>query len=101
MKLMFIKILTLFFFFSTTIYADQLIIEPNAGRAPLLSAINHAKSSIDLVMYGFTDEDFMNALTHAKNQGKNVRVLLEPTPYKAQDENARAIQELRVNNVAL
>lgn len=87
--------------FTSPLFADELIIEPDAGRAPLLSAMQHAKSSVELVMYGFTDERFMDALIAAKNQGKNVQVLLEPSPYRAADENERAIHALQNNHVNL
>jgi len=78
-----------------------LIIEPDAGREPLLSAIKNAKSSIYLVMYGLTDSHFTNALIKAKQQGKKVRILLEPHPYKNQNENHRTIQQLQAENIAL
>src|SRR5438445_5240498 len=95
----YLKLFFILFFFSTIFlsksFADELIIEPDAGRAPLLNAIQNAKSSIDLVMYGFTDEAFINALIQAKNTGKKISVLLESHPYKAEDENTRAIRQLR------
>ncbi len=69
------------------------MIEPDAGRAPLIQAISHATSSIDLVMYGLTDEAFIHALTDAKNQGKKVTLLLQPVPYKSEHENDRAIRD--------
>ncbi|MEO8401769.1 MAG: phospholipase D-like domain-containing protein [Gammaproteobacteria bacterium] len=91
----------LFFILSLPTHADQLIIEPDAGRAPLLSAIKNAQSSVNLVLYGFTDNNFIAALIAAKNQGKNVQVLLEPTPYKAENENTNAIQQFRIAKVNL
>ena len=89
------------FLFTTFSFADELIIEPDAGRAPLLSAINNAKSSVALVMYGLTDQQFTDALIAAKNKGKTVQILLEPTPYKAEDENKRAIQQLQAHDINL
>jgi cardiolipin synthase len=89
------------FLFTTFSFADELIIEPDAGRAPLLSAINNAKSSVGLVMYGLTDKQFTDALIAAKNKGKTVQILLEPTPYKAEDENKRAIQQLQSHDINL
>jgi len=91
----------IFFFFSSFSVAEKLIIEPDAGRAPLLAAIKNAKSSIDIVMYGFTDEAFINALVAAKNHGKNVNVLLEPQPYKAENENNKTIRQLHAENIQL
>jgi len=91
----------IFFLFSSLTFADELIIEPDAGRAPLLNAINHSQSSIDLVIYGFTDKTFMNALIRAKNNGKKIQILIEPHPYKSDYENNRAIRALRAENISL
>jgi cardiolipin synthase len=80
---------------------QQLIIEPDMGRAPILNAIQHAKSSIDLVMYGLTDLQFVDALTDAKAKNKNVKVLLQQHPYKADDENKIAITHLQAAQINL
>jgi cardiolipin synthase len=93
--------LFLFFIFSSYSFADNLIIEPDAGRAPLLQAIDNAKSSIDIVMYGFTDEEFVKALIHAKTQQKKIIILLEPSPYKSATENNRVIRRLNSENINL
>ncbi len=95
-----ICLFTLFLFISPT-FADQLIIEPDAGRAPLLNAIQQTQSNIDLAMYGFTDEAFLRALITAKNNHKKINVLLEPHPYQADDENNKAIRQLRAANIDL
>lgn len=71
--------------------ADQLIIEPDNGRTPIINAIQNAKTSVDLVMYGLTDQELIKTLIAAKNQGKKVTVLLEPKPYESEGENALAI----------
>lgn len=70
----------------------RLIIEPEDGEQPILAAIHQAHSSIDLAMYGFTDEAIMQALIEAKQQGKKVRLLLQHFPYNAIDENLPAIE---------
>ncbi len=72
-------ILSLLFLFSYTLtcFADELIIEPDRGREPILTAILNATSSINLAMYGLTDSQFTQALAASKNNGKNIRVLLE------------------------
>ena len=98
-----LQLIVLLFFscFSTCFASEQLIIEPEMGRAPILSLMNDAKSSIKLVIYGLTDEQFINALIKAKNKGKNVQVLLEPKPYRAEGENTSAMQKLHADDIAL
>src|SRR5688572_22452359 len=88
-------------FFTHTIYAEQLIIEPDMGRAPVLSQIENAKSSIDVIMYGFTDKEFINALITAKRKQKEIHVLLEKSPYKSDGENNKAIQQLQKANIPI
>lgn len=90
-----------FTFFTSAFASEQLIIEPDAGRKPIISAIQNAKSSVDLVMYGLTDSRFTYALINAKKSGKRVNILLEPSPYKAEDENTFAIKRLQSANVNL
>jgi phosphatidylserine/phosphatidylglycerophosphate/cardiolipin synthase-like enzyme len=98
----FISILCLLVFYCGTCFASpELIIEPNRGRAPLLNAITHANSSVNVAMYGITDESFINAFIQAKNQHKQVRILLQKQPYKTQDENKFAITKLMAANIPL
>jgi cardiolipin synthase len=80
---------------------EQLIIEPDMGRAPLLNAIHNAKSSVDLVMYGLTDLQFVEALNQANTKNKTVKVLLQHYPYKANDENKMAIADLEAAKTPL
>jgi len=75
--------------------ADTLIIEPDMGRQPLLNLLSEAHTNIDIVMYGFTDQTFVNALVLAKKSGEQVRVLIEPHPYRSAGENLRVIKKLR------
>jgi cardiolipin synthase len=89
------------FIFSFCAHAEKLIIEPDMGRAPLLSLIKNAKSSIDLVMYGFTDKPFINILNYSAKKEKNIRILLEKSPYKNSNENTFAVQSLQTNNIFL
>jgi cardiolipin synthase A/B len=90
------------FFFNNFCYASEsLIIEPEMGRAPLLNAISNAQQSVDLVMYGLTDEQFTHALINAQTNHKNVRILLQHYPYLSTDENERAINELQAAHMNL
>lgn len=93
--------LFIFLFFTAISHAEQLIIEPDMGRAPILSAIKQAKKSIDVVMYGFTDSQFIQALIDAKKSDKSVAVLLQKYPYKNTDENTNAIAQLTQQNINL
>lgn len=97
-----ILLLSFSLFFSVSAYCNEkLLVEPDMGPTPILSAIQQAKSSIDVVMYGFTDEDFMHAFINARNNGKKVQILLEQTPYKNEYENNFAEQTLQANHVNL
>ncbi len=80
---------------------SELIIEPEQGTYPLLHAVDTARRSVNLVMYGFTDLEFVSALSQAKNKGKTIQVLLQHYPYKATDENTAAIEALLKSNVLL
>jgi len=55
------------FLFTCMTHADQLIVEPEMGRAPLLKTIYSAQHSIDLVMYGFTDKTLLDVLIKKKS----------------------------------
>lgn len=86
---------------STAFASEQLIIEPDNGRTPLINAIENAKSSINLVMYGLTDPDMIKTLTDAQKSGKQIQVLLEPHPYKAEGENNFAIKHFQKAHVTV
>jgi cardiolipin synthase len=89
------------FLFQVNCYAEEtLIVEPDMGRAPLLAEIKQAQHSVDVVMYGLTDDSFIDALINASHH-KNVRVLLQHYPYINTDENLKAITELQAANVTL
>lgn len=85
--------------FSINAFADRLIIEPEMGRAPILDLINETKHSLKLVMYGMTDETLLNAIIQKKLQRKTVNVILEPTPYKAENENRKAIAAFKQHDL--
>lgn len=87
------------FFLVTTALANQLIIEPNAGRAPLLQAIANTQHSLDLVMYGLTDPDLLQAIIKQKQHGRTVKVILERAPYKSEAENTNARAALLANHI--
>jgi cardiolipin synthase len=59
----------------------QIFVEPNAGEAPVLRAIEGANTSLDIEIYLLTDRYVITALEDAAARGVNVRVLLEAHPY--------------------
>lgn len=89
----------LLLFLITPVFADQLIVEPDNGREPVLNLIKEAKQSVKLVMYGLTDDLLLNAVIQKKLNGQTVRVILEQHPYKAENENNKAISKLNANHI--
>lgn len=79
--------------------ADQLIIEPDMGREPILNSIRNARQSIHLVMYGFTDRTLLQALLAQHQQGRSLKVILERSPFNAADENSRTIDAFNDHHV--
>lgn len=91
--------LFLFFIFILPASADQLIIEPDMGREPILNLINNTHTSLQLVMYGFTDQTLLQALLKQHSNHHQVQVILEPAPYKAEGENSKTIRAFQVAGV--
>lgn len=92
------------FFFVFVLYAvqswaDQLIIEPDMGEKPIIQAINNAKHSIHLVMYGFTHKKILDHLIQQKLRGRNIKILLERKPYRAHDENELVIEKFKNHHI--
>src|SRR5436190_2915023 len=54
----------------------QIIVEPDDGVAPILSAVWHARKSIDLTLFRFNSGDVMNALEAAVARGVEIRALI-------------------------
>ncbi|MBY0473001.1 cardiolipin synthase [Patescibacteria group bacterium] len=78
----------------------SLLIEPDAGITPVLSRIEHAQKSIDLVMYTLSDDQVVQALGDAVTRGVSVRVLLNGGYYSkkesSNDASYAALQKLHV-----
>ena len=71
----------------------QVFVEPDAGEAPILHAIEGANVSLDVEVYLLTDRSVTNALEDAAARGVNVRVLLEPHPFGQGTVSAQKIIE--------
>lgn len=82
-----------------------LIVEPDDGIGPVLSEIQEASSSIDMVMYELSDGEVEDALAAAAGRGVTVRVLLNQgyhgstTTYGKPPFNAPAFTYLQSHNV--
>ena len=81
----------------------SLIVEPEQGITPILSAIAAATSSVDMVMYQLEDTQVQKALVQDAARGVAVRVLLNKGYYGAQenDKNVPAYQYLSSNGVSV
>jgi phosphatidylserine/phosphatidylglycerophosphate/cardiolipin synthase-like enzyme len=62
----------------------SLVVLPQDGVAPVLSLIQNASTSVDLVIYELTDQSVEQALVDAKSRGVAVRVLLNEGYYGKQ-----------------
>ncbi len=73
-----------------------LITEPSAGVTPVLTRIQHAQKSVDLVMYSLEDTQVVQALGEAEACGVQVRVLLNGGYYaKHEGKNDGAYSALQ------
>jgi len=78
-----------------------LLLEPDAGAAPVLSFIRGAQRSIAMEMYLLTDDDAIQALADARTSGRAVQVILEPHPFGADGANQAAWDRLAAAGVDL
>jgi cardiolipin synthase A/B len=76
----------------------ETVIEPDAGRQPILDAITSAQRSLDLTIYELTDSRILSGLEAAAGRGVAVRVMAEPLP-GGHAVNDRALAELRNSGV--
>lgn len=56
---------------------DQLIVGPADGHKPFIDSIDHAKSSVDMVMFHLTDPDVIASLKKASSRGVAIRIILD------------------------
>ena len=87
---------------TTTTAAGQLalITEPQAGVAPVLSALRGARHQVDMVMYEDEDSQVNAALAADEHRGVKVRVLLNGGYYgEGSAQNQAAYSYLRARSV--
>ena len=75
--------------------ALELLAMPDAGRAPIMQAIDGARESVRLKIYLITDDAVVEALGRAVQRGVDVRVIIEEQPFGGGETNALAAQALR------
>ncbi len=75
---LFMKLLISSIAFLFQLNAQDLIIEPDDGTAPILQAIDSAQKSIDLAIYRLDHVDVVNSLIQAQSRGVTIRIVLNP-----------------------
>ncbi|HBW24721.1 MAG TPA: hypothetical protein DEF13_03600 [Holosporales bacterium] len=65
---------------------DGIIVEPDMGRTPLLTAFDDAKSSLYVSAYKLTDKRLIEGLGNAAKRGVNVNVLVTRSIYTRLEE---------------
>lgn len=79
----------------------ELAIEPGAGPRAVLDLLAAARRSVWMEMYLLTDERAIDALAGRAQAGCDVRVLLEPTPYRDETANVDAYRALAAAGVSV
>src|SRR5690349_5486962 len=88
------------YLFINAAFADQLIIEPDMGRAPVLQFINQTQHALNVVMYDFTDKQLLNALLAKQQSHIPVQVILEKAPYKNESLNINTMNVMSDQKLA-
>ena len=57
----------------------KLIVQPDAGRLPIVAAIKHAKKLLDILIFRLDDREVFDALAEAVRHGVAVRALIAHT----------------------
>jgi cardiolipin synthase A/B len=79
--------------------STSLVVLPDDGAGKVLDAIRNATTSVHLEMYMLTDRSAIDALVAAKKAGREVKVLVEKSPYGAPTANDSAVSTLKGNGV--
>jgi cardiolipin synthase A/B len=78
--------------------SDPLYIEPGAGFSPVYELINHARQSVYVTMYEFSDPTAEQDLAAASRRGVRVEVILDQ---QERSENEAAYQYLAAHRVSV
>lgn len=72
-----------------------IFVEPDDGRAPILTELAAAERNIDLHVYLLSDKEIIDALIGAEERGVRVRVLLEEHPFGGSGQNPMTFDRLQ------
>ena len=81
--------------------APSLFIEPQAGRAPIIRAIDAAKSTIRLGICNISDPEIGDALAAAEARGVQVRVIVDQADYHAKPPEQVEVASLLAGGVSV
>jgi cardiolipin synthase len=65
-----------------------LVVLPDDSARPILDAVNHAKKSLRIKMFLFSDPQLLHATISAHRRGVKVRIMLNPTRRSGEKENS-------------
>lgn len=71
-----------------------IFVEPEAGEAPIVEAINNARSEVLVEVYLLSDNEVLTALEEAHGRGVDVRVMIEETPFGGGNVNKVSAERL-------
>jgi len=74
---------------ASPIASGRLLIEPQVGATPYVTAVRQAKHAVDVNSYLLDDSSLVSALVAAANHGVSVRVIVAGNPY----DDARAVPQ--------
>jgi cardiolipin synthase len=77
----------------------KLIVLPDDTAQPILDAINHAKQSLLIKMFVFTDPSLLQAVIAAHRRGVRVRVMLNPQRRNGVSENDESRGQLEAAGI--
>jgi cardiolipin synthase A/B len=66
-----------------------LVVLPDDTARPILDAIDHAKESLRIKMFVFSDARLLHAVVAAHRRGVKVRIMLNPKRRSGEEENAQ------------
>lgn len=79
----------------------RVYVEPDDGESVITGAIKSASKSVWLEIYILSDRNVIRALEEAANNGRDVRVMLEPHPFGGGSSVTRTLDDSNFSRSAL